>query len=135
MNDSPRSAPPPELLHFLEVFHDGRYWESHEVLEEAWLRSRSDFYQALILYASAFVHRDRRNAHGVRAQLRKALERLERYPDRYLGVDVAGLRAHCRTVRETVGRHPDDWPERVEPFPIAVDPAEIRGDEPELDGP
>ncbi|MCH7684351.1 MAG: DUF309 domain-containing protein [Gemmatimonadetes bacterium] len=36
---------------------------------------RSDFYQGLILHASAWVHWERRNAHGVRAQLNKTLAR------------------------------------------------------------
>ena len=123
---------PPALLEFLELYAAGRFWDSHEVLEVPWRERGSDFYQGLILYASAFVHHGRGNAHGVRAQLRKALERLDGYPDAYLGLDVAALRDHCRRAQRTVEAHPADWPHRVAPLPLRLDPERVRGDEAEL---
>lgn len=127
--DAPFPAP---LLVFLELFEAGRYWDSHEALEDAWRANRSDFYQGLILYASAWVHWQRGNAHGVEAQLGKALDRLETYPDAYLGIDVEGLRSHCRAARREVERVPDEWMERVAPLRLTVTPGRLRGDEVEL---
>jgi hypothetical protein len=74
------------------------------LVEEAW--SGSDFYRGLILYTSAWVYWERRNAPGVRAQLKKALGRLDSYPAAYLGLDVAELRAHCVAVRQEVAGNP-----------------------------
>ncbi|MGD2069900.1 MAG: DUF309 domain-containing protein, partial [Gemmatimonadota bacterium] len=93
----------------------------------------SDFYQGLILYASAFVHLERGNAHGVRAQLAKALGRLEGYPSPYLGLDVDALREHCASTRQAVERHPADFADRIEPLPLRPTSDRVRGDEPELE--
>ncbi len=125
-------VPPAPLLAFLDLYGRGEYWESHEVLEGPWRTTRSDFYQGLILYASAWVHWERANAHGVEAQLRKTLGRLDRYPDGYLGLDVAAVRRHCREVRAVV-RTETDWLQRTHPLDLRVDPARIRGDEVELE--
>ena len=95
--------------------------------------SGSDFYRGLILYASAWVHWERRNAHGVRAQLKKTLGRLDAYPAAYLGLDVAGLRAHCVAVRQEVARNPDSWPDRVAALPLSLAANRLRGDEVELE--
>lgn len=124
---------PPPLLRFLELYAEGSFWESHEVLEDPWRAHGSAFYQGLILYASAFVHWQRHNAHGVRAQLAKALDRLEAYPATYLGLDVDAIRRHCVTTRRAVERHPDDWPDRISPLSIRPRANAVRGDEPELD--
>ncbi|MDH3206108.1 MAG: DUF309 domain-containing protein [Gemmatimonadota bacterium] len=123
---------PSALEGFLALYGAGRFWDSHEVLEDEWRRTGSDFYQGLILYASAWVHWERENAHGVKAQLRKTLERLEAYPLEYLGIDVAALRDHCHAVREEVAQGTDDWPGRIAPLPLAVSRARLRGDEVEL---
>ena len=124
---------PGSLRDFLELYGASRFWDSHEALEAAWRESGSDFYQGLILYASAWVHWERRNAHGVRAQLAKTLARLEPYPSAYLGLDVAELRAHCVAVRREVAENPDGWPGRVEALPLAFATDRLRGDESELE--
>ncbi len=81
---------------FLQRFAAGQFWEAHEVLEQDWRRSRSGFYKALILLASAYVHAGRGNAHGVQAQLRKTARELEPYAPFYLGQDVEALLALAR---------------------------------------
>jgi len=129
------SSVPDALRRFLELYGAGRFWDSHEALEDEWRRTGSDFFQGLILYASAWVHWERENAHGVQAQLRKTLERLEAYPDAYLGLDVAALREHSREVREEVAQSTGDWPERIAPLPLVVSRERLRGDEVELGRP
>jgi predicted metal-dependent hydrolase len=132
MNTADPAAFPAPLRRFVELFGAGRFWDSHEVLEGPWRDTRSDFLQGLILYASAWVHWKRRNAHGVRAQLGKALERLSGYPDDYLGLDVRAIREHCATVRNHVSSDPDGWAEHVAPLPLALAHERLRGDETEL---
>lgn len=113
-----------------------RYWQSHEVLEGPWRQRGSDFFHGLILYASAFVHVLRGNAHGVVAQLDKAEMRLWGYRPFYLGIDVDALLAHvdrCRgLVKGCEGAPTEDWTGRV-PLPqLRLEPDKVRGDEPEL---
>jgi len=125
---------PRPLREFVELFEAGRFWDSHEALEKAWREGRSDFYQALILYASAWVHWQRRNPHGVKAQLAKAHGRLSSYPDIYLGLDVVELREHCTAVSRIVSAEAARWPDRIGPLSLALDASRIHGDEPELEG-
>ncbi|MGD8730213.1 MAG: DUF309 domain-containing protein [Gemmatimonadota bacterium] len=126
-------SPPAPLAHFLELYSAGRFWASHEALEEEWFRTSSDFYQGLILYASAWVHWERRNAHGLRAQSIKALRRLDGYPSAYLGLDVEALRAHCIDLRDTVWPGFDAWGD-VMPMQLTFSPERVLGTETELPG-
>lgn len=126
---------PGVLRDFADLVRTGAYWESHEILEGPWRETGSDFLQGLILYASAFVHLKRENAHGVRAQLAKALAALEGYPEAYLGIDVKRVRDHARRTRKLLGpggSPPAGWPERIERPEVTLRPERIRGDEPEL---
>ena len=88
-----------ELTVFVRLFDQGLYWDSHEALEPAWRETRSDFYHGLILLASAYVHRDRGNPHGVGAQLDKAEPLLRRYGPRHMGVNVERLLEQARELR------------------------------------
>jgi predicted metal-dependent hydrolase len=120
---------PSQLEDFVARFNRGSFWESHEILEAAWRETGSDFYQGLILFASAYVHVRRANLHGVRAQLAKAVSRLGGYRPSYLGVDVDAVLDAADAARRAVD---------VGILPVApdltLDPALIRGDEPELAG-
>jgi predicted metal-dependent hydrolase len=98
--------PEPALLDFIELFNRGEYWESHERLETPWRANRSGFYKGLILFASAFVHAGRGNAHGIVAQLQKAEAELEAYRPRCMGMDVEAILEHARRCRDVVAKHP-----------------------------
>jgi predicted metal-dependent hydrolase len=110
-------------------FNAGAFWESHEILEGGWRATGSDFYQGLILFASAFVHVRRANRHGVRAQLDKAVARLAAYRPAYLGVDVDALLDAADAARRAV----DAGLLPVAPD-LRLDPSLLRGDEPEAAG-
>lgn len=112
------TLPPDALAAFLALYRAEEFWESHEVLEGPWRQTGDDFTQALILLASAWVHWQRGNAHGVRAQLAKMLDRLADAPDRHHGFDVAAIRAYCEQVRRLVDAHPDDWREQIRPLAL-----------------
>ena len=126
----------PAFAAFLERFNAGDFWESHEALESAWRRNGSGFYHALILFASAFVHVQRGNRHGIAAQLAKADPLLENLRPHYLGIDVDGLLAHGAICRHLVAENrdaPEDAWTVLIPIPrIPFDPSLVRGDEPEL---
>lgn len=110
----------PALRAYLRLMAAGEYWESHEVLEGPWRRSGDPFTQALILYASAWVHWGRGNAHGVQAQLAKTLDRLDGVAHVRCGVDVQALRRHAAQCRRVVLDGRADWRKRVSP--LALDP-------------
>ena len=127
---------PEALVRFVELVNAGRYWHAHEALEEAWRANRSDFYHGLIIYASAFVHAQRGNPRGVLLQMGKVPRYLARYPDAYLGLDVAAILRHaeetCRRVREA-GMPEGERLRAVVPWPtLTLDPARRSGQEPEL---
>jgi hypothetical protein len=76
-------------------FNAGLYFECHESLEDLWTGVRGparDFFQGLIQVSVAFHHLTRGNLGGARSTLTRALKRLQPYPDRYYGFDLAGQR-------------------------------------------
>lgn len=84
----------PLYLRGIELYRAGKFFECHEVLEELWTPMRGPhrlFLQALIHFAVAFHHQQRRNPLGAQRQLHKALRKLERYLPLYEGVDTATL--------------------------------------------
>jgi predicted metal-dependent hydrolase len=84
----------PLYLRGIQLYRVGEFFECHEVLEELWTPMRGPhrlFLQALIHFAVAFYHQQRRNPLGAERQLRKALRKLERYLPMYEGVDTATL--------------------------------------------
>lgn len=109
------------------------------MLESPWRRDGSDFYHGLILYASAFVHVKRDNAHGIAAQLRKAEAALRPYEPAYLGVDVQQILERAAALRRCVEASDASgedverpWRDRVT-FPrIQLDRKRLLGSEPEL---
>lgn len=135
MSDAGHRVPEP-LRSFVELVNRGDFWDSHELLEGPWRETGSDFYQGLILYASAFVHARRGNPHGIAAQLEKAEGRLADYPATYLGLDLREIREHARSCRAMVQERRAeadvDW-EEVVAFPrLELQDTLVRGDEPEL---
>jgi predicted metal-dependent hydrolase len=135
MHETPHAVDP-AYAEFLDLLNRGRFWDSHEALETAWRRTGSDFYHALILFASAFVHVDRGNRHGIAAQLGKAEPLLQRYRPTYLGLDIDRMIEHSATCRQLVAENPDAPPDAwgvLIPYPrLDYDPGRVRGDEVEL---
>jgi predicted metal-dependent hydrolase len=79
----------------IEQFNHGLFYECHDTLEEVWSGLRGPgrgFVQGLIQVAVGFYHLGNGNRAGARALLRRALGRLEGYPDGYAGVALAPLR-------------------------------------------
>ena len=134
---SSRPAPFPTALEaFVELFNEEAFWESHEVLEGPWRENGSDFYHGLILYASAFVHVQRGNVHGILAQLKKAERYLQAYRPAYLGIDLEPLFLHSMVCQKAIREGPQvpatQWQEVIR-FPrIQLQAEHFRGDEPEL---
>ncbi len=128
-------ALPAEYHHFLDAFRRGEFWASHEILEGAWRQTGSEFYHGLILLASALVHLERENAHGVAAQLDKAIAVLSRFRPHYLGLDLDRLMECLHRMRRASDRargEADGWRRAVDVPILDVDAQLIRGTEAEL---
>ena len=121
---------PAAVVEFARLFDQGDFWDSHEALEPAWRASRSEFYHALILLASAHVHASRGNRHGVGAQLDKALPLFRRYEPTYLGFDVSRISAHAATGLATA--NDPHSPLELPAIRLKPEPSRVRGDEAEL---
>lgn len=79
----------------LALFDEERYWESHEALEAAWLRSNGDekeILQGMILVAAAFVHLQKNEKDIALSVMKRAYDKLERYHNEHFGVDISTLK-------------------------------------------
>ena len=76
-------------------FNAGFFYECHDTLEEVWAGVRGpsrDLFQGLIQVAVGFYHLGNHNRVGAGRLFRRALKRLECYPDHYAGLDLGALR-------------------------------------------
>ena len=87
------------LAQGLACYRAGEFFEAHEHWEGAWLacaEPEKTFLQALIQVTAAFHHMQRSNYAGTTSLLRRALQRLDRFPPQYGGVAVEPLRESIR---------------------------------------
>jgi uncharacterized protein len=95
----------PRYLEGLRLYAEERYWDSHEEWEEIWRESSGaarHFYQGLIQLDAALIHTQRGHWGGVANLLRRSLGHLEECPDRFQGLDVAGLRQRLRAYQAEI---------------------------------
>ncbi|ABF43640.1 protein of unknown function DUF309 [Candidatus Koribacter versatilis Ellin345] len=95
----------PEMSAGLACFRREQFFEAHEHWEAVWLKSEEPektFLQALIQVAGSLFHFRRDNLGGARSMAKKALGRLEKYPETYGGVAVEALRANLRAYLVTL---------------------------------
>ena len=98
MNETPY-----ELLAALDQFNNREWFECHETLEELWLGEYGmpkDFYQGLIQIAIALHHWRSGNYIGAMKLLKTGPEFLDKVDPVFMNVDVAGLSADSRRLRE-----------------------------------
>jgi len=79
----------------IELFNAGRFFDCHEVWEEAWKRSNGAeklFYQGMIQAAVAILHAQRGNPRGAQSTWDKARAKLERLPAEHMGIALAEFR-------------------------------------------
>ena len=96
-----------ERLHILLAgvaqYNDGYYFEAHETWEDFWMQSPwpvRRFLQGLIQLAAAFVHFVRQEYPGTIRLLGYAVEKLNDFTPRYLGIDVETLLAEASTASD-----------------------------------
>lgn len=101
----------------MDLYNAGQYWDSHEAWEEVWLEAKPDdrlFLQGLIQTSAAFhKYLVQENAVGAIKLLNRALDKLIRYSDDYMGLDMGpfkqGLNACWRQVIDLGQRHIEEF--------------------------
>jgi hypothetical protein len=81
----------PRFLEGVDAFNRRDYYAAHDAWESLWLErfgEEKGFLHGLILCAVALHHYERGNLRGARSRFRLALDRLERYPPIYGGLDL-----------------------------------------------
>jgi predicted GNAT superfamily acetyltransferase/predicted metal-dependent hydrolase len=107
----------------MDLYNAGEYWACHEALEEVWLDARAEdklFLQGLIQAAAAFhKYLVQANAVGAVKLLTRSLNKLMRYSDSYMGLDMEafkrGLSTCWREVIELGQRHIDEFDSELVP--------------------
>lgn len=90
-----------EYLEGIRLFNAGHYWHAHEQWEQCWLRAEgldATFYQAIIQAAAALVKWRQGNRTGLARNWAKSRARLDVLPPRYLGLDLARVRAQIDSI-------------------------------------
>ena len=97
---------PEELLQLgIDLYNAGHYWNAHEAWEEVWLESERGmrgFYQGMIQISAAFVHVTRNRYPGGVKLLGEGIEKLEKYPKSFMGVELGQLVEGARKARERI---------------------------------
>lgn len=86
---------PEELLEFIRLFNQGKYFESHEILEELWRKTsgkKKRFYQGLIQAAVALHHAKNQNAPGAQHEYHLSIEKLKDFPENFSGFQLKRFR-------------------------------------------
>ena len=86
----------PELvIHGLELFNEGDYFDAHEELELAWRAERGpvrELYRGILQVAVAYYHLLRGNYPGAVKMFRRSRTWLGPFPGRCRGIDLAQFR-------------------------------------------
>ena len=87
-------APSPLLAEGIRLFNEGRWFEAHEVLEDAWLAEPTPLrrlYQGILQVGVGLHHARRGNRTGALSLLDRGMSLLAAFEPRRLGVDVERL--------------------------------------------
>jgi predicted metal-dependent hydrolase len=91
----------------LEAIRDGRYFEAHEELEEAWRAAPAeerDFFQGLVHVAVAWYQAGRGRPVATERQLEKAKRRLAPFAPAYRGIDIEAVLEQVKTAQKRVAK-------------------------------
>ena len=87
----------------ISLFNRGEFWRAHETWEGVWHRRTEEsrlFYQGIIQAAAGYhLAVERPRISGAIRNFEKSLEKLELFPQRFLGIDVGEL---MNSMREAI---------------------------------
>jgi uncharacterized protein len=94
---------PSELVHGIEQFNAGEFFEQHETLELLWRDTRAPvrgLYHGILQIGVGFHHWRNGNFHGATTLLDEGIERLRPFAPRCQGVEVSTLIKDATAARE-----------------------------------
>lgn len=97
----------PKAREGLELFNQGEYYQAHEPLEEAWMKTDSperDLYQGILQIGLAYFQITRGNYRGALKMFQRGYRNLSPLGDVLLGIDLARLQEEARTVESALRR-------------------------------
>jgi uncharacterized protein len=106
------------LAEGVRCYRTEQFWHAHEHWESVWLHleePEKTFLQSLIQISAAFHHLQTGNTRGAVSLLRRALSRLEPYPEAFGGIDLKQLRSEAgdwlRTLESGAIARPQNFPQ------------------------
>lgn len=99
------APPPPLLVEGVRLFNAGRWFDAHEVLEDAWRAEPAEvrrLYQGLLQVGVGLHHASRGNLRGALNLLDRGMAHLERFRPRCLGLDVDSLLRDAAAARRAL---------------------------------
>jgi hypothetical protein len=114
--------PPSGLVQGIEEFNQRKFFECHETIEAAWMeepRSIRLLYQGILQVGVSLYHVQQGNWRGAMKVLARAIPKLAHFEPTCMGIDVSGLLADARRIREYLTRL---GPERIGEFDLALFP-------------
>ena len=95
MNEKHNSTFDEIFSHGVDLFNAKEFFECHDAFEELWQEDRSDrrlFLQGLIQAGVGCHHLSNGNTSGAISQYQKSLDKLKKYSDDYMGLDMKTFR-------------------------------------------
>jgi hypothetical protein len=104
--------PPPLLVEGLKLFNQGRYYECHEVLEDAWNAEKDPvrvMYQGILQIGVACYHVQHKNWRGAMKVLERGVPKAGRFAPACMGINITTLLADAEAIRQELIRLGPDW--------------------------
>lgn len=99
----PQDELPPPVREGIALFNAHRYFEAHEVLEQAWLAERGRvryLYQGVLQVGVGLHHAQSGNRRGALALLDRGMARLDEFRPQGMGLDVERLLHDTQRARQ-----------------------------------
>lgn len=97
----------PRAAEGLRLFNEGKYFEAHEALEEAWLDEKGkvrDLYRGILQVGVTYLHITRGNYNGAVKVYKRSQRWLKDWADVCRGIEVGKLREDAEQAMEVVKR-------------------------------
>ncbi len=107
-----QDTPPPLLLEGLKLFNQGKYFECHEVIEDAWLQEKMPvrlMYQGILQIGVACYHVQKKNWRGAMKVLERGVPKTGRFAPRCMGINISKLLDDAEAIRQELMRLGPGW--------------------------
>lgn len=83
-----------DILHGIELFNDGNFFEAHDFFEDIWIDCKTDdkkFFQSLVHISVGCFHLISGNYSGSKSQFEKFIDKVNRFSPIYYEIDIESL--------------------------------------------